>query len=144
MQRLFVGIGSHQGDDQVGWLIVEQLKRRGNIAADFRIISKPLDLLDILDNCEELILVDAADGCENDMVYFWKWPTTDISSPVSRGTHGFGLVEALILADELRLLPTNVIIVGIPVNQFAALQPIQSKTVASIEKFVSTLEATYA
>jgi|688.fasta_scaffold00492_32 hydrogenase maturation protease len=144
MQRLIVGIGSFQGDDQVGWSIVERLKHRGNFVANFKLIAKPLDLLDILDTCVELILIDAASGFDNDEIKFWKWPTTDLLSSISRGTHGYGLVEALRLAEELQLLPSDVTIIGIPVKTCGALQPISSQDLASMEKIVEKLEAVYA
>lgn len=144
MHRLVVGIGSHQGDDQVGWSIVKQLQVRANFTADFKLVAKPLDLLDILEQCEELILIDAAEECDNDDVKFWKWPTTALLLCKSPGTHGFGLVEVLILADEMGLLPKNVTIVGIPMKNCSALQPLQSYPLASIEKIVEKLETAYA
>ena len=48
-QPLIVGLGSHHGDDQAGWLVLEQLQARGYPASHLFRLRKPADLLDVFD-----------------------------------------------------------------------------------------------
>ena len=46
---LIVGLGSHHGDDQAGWLVIDRLQERGYPTSRLVRLRKPADLLDVFD-----------------------------------------------------------------------------------------------
>ena len=46
---LIVGLGSHHGDDQAGWLVLDRLRERGYPATRLARLQHPADLLDVID-----------------------------------------------------------------------------------------------
>jgi len=54
-----IGIGSWNGDDQAAWRLVERLKDRAKTAAEFVAMAEPSRLLDYVDDCHRLILIDS-------------------------------------------------------------------------------------
>ena len=126
--RLIVGIGSAHGEDQVGWLVAEEVRRLlfqvpADPRVDVRIAKSPLDLLNWLDECgnnpfDGLLICDACRGPEGSgSVRRWIWPTDELKHFRFSGTHDFGLAATLTLADQLGRLPPVVAIWGIPIDQ---------------------------
>lgn len=57
-----IGLGSPHGDDQVGWRVIEDL-RRADINAGLLALDRPGPaLLNDLGDCRRVILIDACDG----------------------------------------------------------------------------------
>ena len=54
-----VGVGSPHGDDRVGWRLVEDLAESAGPGVEAVAVAQPLGLLDHLDGCSALIVVDA-------------------------------------------------------------------------------------
>ena len=60
LTTLVVGIGSPYGDDQAGWIIVQQLRNLHNSThSTIRQAAAPANVLDWLDKVERLIICDA-------------------------------------------------------------------------------------
>jgi len=111
-----LGIGSPSGDDQAGWLTVDALAACG-VHAEHELVIEKLDrpgagLVSRLDS-DWVILVDAMQGgappgtirCfEQD-----TWP--DYAQGLS--SHGFGVLDALLLAQALARLPRRLQLYGI-------------------------------
>lgn len=131
---LVAGIGSPHGEDQIGWIAVDSLKRvfdkRLSSEIEFIKLQTPVDLLEYTSeglfndlNREPRIwvLVDAclADGSDNpaSVVYCWKWPELPCESFTKTSTHALGVVDTLTLAQALEILPETVWIYGIQVDQ---------------------------
>jgi hydrogenase maturation protease len=111
---LVIGVGSAHGDDQLGWLVAKDLIRRSPMGYQVRIASTPLELLDWLDECRVLHLVDACEGAGSPgTIYRWDWPCPEIHAGRWSGTHDFNLCGALALAEQLGQLPPQVVIWGI-------------------------------
>ena len=144
MRRLIVGIGSPHGADQIGWSVVEQLQKRRRVLAECRNVVKPVDLLDLLGDFEELIVIDAVQGMSGDLVERWTWPSDQIKDALSSGTHGFGLIQVLELAQELRLLPVCVTIIGVSVENSLSVASLSPTFDDSIAKVIKGVEALYA
>src|SRR5208282_6898835 len=53
-----VGVGSPHGDDRVGWRLVEDLAESAGPGVEAVVVAQPLGLLDYLDGCSALIVVD--------------------------------------------------------------------------------------
>lgn len=114
-----LGIGSPAGDDQAGWLVVDELRARG-LADGAGVSIDKLDrpgagLVALLDKVEYAILVDAMRrGDTPGTIHVFSpfdggVPEADLSS------HGFGVLAALALAQALGSLPSRVEIIGIEV-----------------------------
>lgn len=115
-----LGIGSPAGDDQAGWLTVDALLAGGLRAGDELAILK-LDrpgpsLVNHLQNTDRVILVDAMQtgGRPGRILRFDEenWP----SYSQGLSSHGFGVVDALLLARALGVLPPQLDVYGIEIG----------------------------
>jgi hydrogenase maturation protease len=131
---LVVGIGNpDRGDDGIGPLVVRQLI--GRVSRDVAIIERSGDALALIDDWEgrdAVILVDAVapGGTPGsihriDLLRDVLPPELSLSS-----THGFGVAEAVGLADALDLLPGQVIAYAIEGANFDAGAPISPQVAA--------------
>jgi hydrogenase maturation protease len=117
-KRLFVGIGSPHGDDQVGWLVIDELARQN--AGECRRVQTPVQLLDWLDGVEELVLCDGVRSAQQvGLVESWTWPTPAIRRVRFQGTHDLSLPATLELAETLGRLPPKVHIWGVQIGKAA-------------------------
>jgi hydrogenase maturation protease len=111
---LVVGIGSSHGDDQIGWFVAKELMRRSLNHCQIRIVGNPLEILDWLDECNVLHLVDS---CKGDgppgAIYRWDWPCEEIEVGRWSGTHDFNLAGVLALAEQLDQLPKRIVVWGV-------------------------------
>jgi hydrogenase maturation protease len=138
VDTLFVGIGSDHGDDRVGWLVTDELKRRETRRVILRHAKAPLDLLDWLEGIRCLAVCDACVGsgpigswCR------WKWPHHDIPFVSATGSHGLGLQDALQLAARLEILPRDVQLWGIEIAGDQPSDQLTPEVAASIDPVAS-------
>ena len=120
-----LGVGSPAGDDQAGWLAVDALQGTGLDACK---LDRPgANLVSLLNGVDHVILIDAMQGGgapgqvrrfeRND----WRGYGQGLSS------HGFGVVDALSLAEALGCLPERLELYGI---EIASVQPGETAGVA--------------
>lgn len=119
-----VGLGSHHGDDQAGWLVIDELAKLGYPRSWLRKIAHPAELLDDLSSSEALIICDACqDEGVGGIIHHWQWPADSFVNPRARGTHDLPLFQTLELARQLAQCP-NVVeiwaIAGIDWSQVAS------------------------
>lgn len=113
-----LGIGSPHGDDQAAWRLVERLRNRKERNASMASLSDASQLLDFLDHCDRLIIVDAcAGGGSPGTITRLEWPDARIEAWHSHSTHGMSVAYALQLAEKLGLLPLKVVLFGIELSQ---------------------------
>jgi hydrogenase maturation protease len=139
--RLAVGIGSHHGDDQVGWRVAEELARHGPAEVSVRLARAPADLLDWLP-ADSLILCD---GCRGSgpvgCVRGWSWPDAPPSDGLRwSGTHQFGLGEVLLLADRMGLLPSRIAIWTVEVDSVVPGAPLSAQVAAAVPVVVAAMQ----
>jgi len=112
-RTLIAGLGSPHGDDEIGWLVVDELRRLEpgwNIAR----LATPAELLDRLEDVNRLIVCDACQGSGPvGSFHAWRWPSPELMLAHFAGTHDLGLVAALELAQVLGRLPPEVWVWGI-------------------------------
>ncbi len=124
MQRsLVVGLGSHHGDDQVGWRVAERLAELGDVDCQVKLGRTPSELLTWLHEgvCDRLVLCDACNGAgAPGSVHRWRWPSDVLALETCRSSHDLSLVEVLALAARLNRLPKYVWIWGV---ELAAVAP---------------------
>jgi hydrogenase maturation protease len=109
-----LGIGSPSGDDQAGWLVADALLAGGLVEVDIEKLDRPgAGLISLLDGAAWVILVDAMQGGGQPgrIRRFDRkdWPT--YSHGLS--SHGFGVLDALSLAQALGSLPPRLDLYGI-------------------------------
>jgi hydrogenase maturation protease len=111
---LIVGVGSPAGDDQAGWKAVELLGPRLPAGARACALREPTHLLDVLEGCERLILIDAVlSGRAPGAVCRLVWPCPEVEALFGASSHGLGLGAVLALADRLGRLPARVVLFGV-------------------------------
>ncbi len=140
LNPLAVGIGSHHADDQVGWLVAEELLREAAPEVAVRLARAPADLLDWLPAASLVI----CDGCRGSgpvgCVRRWSWPDAPPSDGLRwSGTHQLGLAEALRLAESLGLLPPRVAIWTIEVDSVLPGAPLSSRVAAAVPSVVAAM-----
>lgn len=133
---LIAGLGSPQGDDQVGWVAATLLALR---LPAVRVVAlrSPAELLDRLTDVDRLHVIDACRGAGlPGSIVRLDWPTADLESIAFEGTHNLGLEAVLRIGETLALLPPQVTIWGIemadPVANESALSAIASRSVAEL------------
>ncbi len=115
-----VGAGSSHGDDQVGWRLAEGLTGGEAMGLEVAIIAEPLELLDHLDGCAALIVLDACQtGRPPGTVTCLAWPDARLERAEGRSSHGFGLASALALAEAIGRLPSSVLLFTVEVGDCA-------------------------
>jgi hydrogenase maturation protease len=113
---LVIGLGSPHGDDQAGWLVVEQLRQRG--LTDAVAVSDPAAVLDLLAPYRRVILVDACrTGAAPGTFLRLQWPDERIGARSTCSTHGLSIVEVLTLAEHLDRLPEDVVFYGVEIER---------------------------
>jgi hydrogenase maturation protease len=115
-----LGIGSPSGDDQAGWLTVDALLASG-VSADEKIGIEKLDrpganLIPLLDKAPWVILIDAmqSDAQVGRIRRFDRKDWPEYSQGLS--SHGFGVLDALSLAQALGSLPARLDLYGIEIG----------------------------
>ncbi len=115
--KCVIGVGSPHGDDQIGWLIADDLETRGVSELVVHKVSSPLEILDWIDGVEWLGICDACRGeGPAGSWHCWTWPNDRIIQQEFAGTHDIGLTAALELAVRLGRLPATVMIWGVEVG----------------------------
>ena len=144
-RTLVVGVGSDFGDDRLGAVVVERLAAL-TLPSDLRVVRAPIDLLDHLQEVERLHIVDAYRGAGTPGTIVRRdWPAGDFSTTRFSGTHDFGLVAALQLADQLRSLPrrTTIWSVEASADESSATigQPLSPAVAAAAEVLIDRIAA---
>ncbi len=121
--RLLVGIGSPHGDDQAGWLVASEIRRRLADRPEMpvcRLAKAPSDLLDWMDDVAHLIVCDCCESpAQLGELRLWHWPADRLVRTRSSSSHQLGLTDVLDLATNLGRHPSRVEIWSIGGGRFA-------------------------
>ncbi len=101
-----VGLGSHHGDDQAGWLVVSRLKQLGYPSPKLASLLHPAEMFDVIDAEQPLAICDACLG--NDApgsIRCFSWPTDKVVYERASVSHDLSLGDVMELGRELRCLP---------------------------------------
>ena len=115
--RRIIGIGSPFGADQAGWRAIDLLADSGLADCELIKLDRPgSDLLRYFEDAQDVVLIDAVltDQAPGSVV---RLARDDLSLAACRtSSHGFGVAEALQLAERLELLPPHLLLIGIQVG----------------------------
>ena len=141
-RRRIVGIGSHHGDDRAAWQLLEQLRGLDLANVDLLTVDEPSRLLDNLDDCDQLFLIDACrSSALPGTVSRLSWPDERIASLQSRSTHSLGIGEVLQLAEQLGQLPDEVILFGIELVECAPGAMLSAEAQAGVDRAAAQILA---
>lgn len=109
-----LGIGSPSGDDQAGWLTVDALLAAGLDEIDVEKLDRPgANLIPLLDGAAWVILIDAMQ-CGDQPGRIQRFDQKDWPGYChGLSSHGFGVLDALSLAQALGSLPPRLDLYGI-------------------------------
>ena len=134
-----IGVGNAaRGDDAAGLIAARRL---GGIVHE----ADPLALLDIWDDAESVVVIDAVrSGAAPGTIHRF-----DATEPLpaalrsSTSTHAVGLAETIELARALRRLPDRLVVYGIEGERFEAgtvLTPAVSAAIDAVDAAVRTIQ----
>jgi hydrogenase maturation protease len=136
------GFGSPHGDDQAGWRVVTLLGRRSELPAHLVKITEGTQLIDELDGCRRLIVVDACRGVPQvGAITRLQWPDPRVRQYHNHSTHGVGLCNALELAERLERMPPIVEIFGIEIGSYRPLDEISAEVAQAIDELGKIISA---
>lgn len=126
---LLVGLGSHQGNDCVGWCVacavaaaLQKIAAAECRRVSVRLARQPLELLHWCSGRARLVIVDACLPELHGEAHFlpspgawerWRWPDVPALRLRPVTSHDFGLQQTLALASELAMLPAEVEVWGL-------------------------------
>lgn len=140
-----IGIGSPNGDDQAGWLVVDALK--GRLPPDVELIKldRPgTSLIPLLENAGHVILIDAMQGgsVPGTIQHFRNDEWTGYQQGLS--SHGVGVFDALRLAGELNSLPEKIELYGIEIGTAIPADTISETVFTVAENLADTIAGNLA
>lgn len=135
-------LGSPFGDDQFGAWAYQELSRLIDFSGvELIYLDRPgMRLIPLLEGVEQLILVDSVkSGAVPGAVL--RMEGADICRYVARhtSTHGFGLAEAMALAERLGYLPRSVILLGVEAGATDAAAHLSAAVRASLPVLLEAL-----
>jgi len=122
-----IGIGSPFGDDQVGLLLINELRQSEQLHSylsgelELLAVDRPgASLLSLFEGAERVIIIDAVvSGAGLGQLHRWPDSTTLESCDSFLSSHGFGLIQALTLGRQLALLPEQLLVLGVEIDPVA-------------------------
>ena len=109
-----IGIGSPFGADQLGWLALEALEEAAIPDLELIRLDRPgSGLLRYFEGVERVLLIDAVAAASEPGEVKLLNPADLSQSSCLTSSHGFGVAEALALAETLETLPAELWVVGI-------------------------------
>lgn len=152
-RQLFVGIGSSHGDDQAGWVAADRL--RMHFASENQVLVRqaviPADILDWLSGVDHLHLCDACQtGSAPATLHRWEWDLAVHNEPSdadarcvlrSSGSHNWGVVQTLQLAQRLAIAPSRVTLWGIEGRHFEPQDSLSPEIQVSLPSIIGEILA---
>jgi hydrogenase maturation protease len=117
MMRILCCGNRDRGDDAAGILVAEHLHQHGINAEVLE--GDPLAMIESWEATDDVILVDATvGGAPSGSVRVWEIPADSRFSGGGYSTHGFGVAEAIYLAEIMGRLPRRLRVYGIEGKEF--------------------------
>jgi len=144
MNVLIVGFGSYQADDQVGWMVLDQLQELDTIPSGvsfLKINGNAMAWLSQINSDTQLIFVDAVRSEKSAGFIHCMELSADMPLPQSAfSSHGLGLVESLKLAYSLDLLDAPIVFYGVESDEDNPLVSISQSVLEAIPDVLKQIE----
>lgn len=143
---LVAGLGGTCGDDRAGWRVVEQIEAQLPRSVRSRVrlekLASPADLLNVLDPCEQLILIDACQGLGFvGQVRELRWPAHELVPTRHTVGHNLSLTQVLEIASRLGTLPAHCELWCIEGAQFEVEQPLTPTVATAADRLAESIAA---
>jgi len=139
-RTVVAGFGSPHGDDQAGWRLAAMLQHRPDVPARVIAVHEATQLLDALEDCVRLIIVDACQsGGRVGSITRLRWPDARIAEQHHHSSHSVGICGALQLASRLGRMPARVDVFGIEIEDCSPGQDLSPPVREAIVKLESTI-----
>lgn len=146
---LIIGCGNRdRGDDAAGLLVAERLRdltaEADNVTIEF-CSGEATELVELWSTDDEVIVVDAVAGdAPAGTIHRWQDDIPATTRSASASTHGFGLREAIPLAQIMGRLPKLLRIYGIEGRQFEISSAISPEVRSAAEAAAQEIRAEIA
>jgi hydrogenase maturation protease len=137
-----VGIGAmDRGDDAIGVLVADRVRELGAAGVTVVPIASPVELLDVFDQYEVVVVVDAIrSGAEAGTVTVTVVDEAPLPArPGGGGTHGLGVSDAVELARALDRLPARLVVVGIELADATLGAPVTECVHSAVDQVARTV-----
>jgi hydrogenase maturation protease len=142
-EKIVIGIGNDgRGDDAVGLVVARRLLERGLSGVSIRELrGDPTVLLDIWENAETVILIDAVrSGAAPGTLYRLDGESLPLDEKIFRfSTHGTSVAAAVKLGRALGRLPRRLILYGIEGKRFGMGEGVSPKVEGGIDKAIGAI-----
>ena len=138
-----IGCGNrHRQDDAAGVLAAERLRELG-IPAEIQ-TGGAFELVESWNGDADVILIDACvTGSPVGTVHEWKGNPPQVPSGSQFSSHGFGVAEAINLAQILGHLPLRLRVYGIEGREFGIGENVSPEVLNAIEGVAQQIAAEY-
>ncbi|MEJ2620871.1 MAG: hydrogenase maturation protease [Candidatus Thiodiazotropha sp.] len=133
-----IGVGSPFGGDQAGWLAIDHLQSCQFAGCELIKLDRPgSGLLSYLQDVDQVVVIDAliSSGQAGGVKRLEREELAQCQELTS--SHGFGVADALALADQLGELPPRISLLGIHTGEDQNGVPVLDKV--SLERQIQTL-----
>jgi len=141
---LIVGFGAPFGDDQFGWLVIEQLQKALDRQKSVKTICcdrSGIDWIHQYQPAEQLIFIDAvkSDAAPGTLHHKTLTPTAFDTLPATHSSHGISLREGIALATEVVKLPAEIEFYGVELAHCDANKTVSPITIQQVELVTETI-----
>jgi len=142
-QLLVIGVGNRfRGDDAAGLVVAERLKRFCLPNVDVKLLpSGGLGLIDAWQEADSVIIVDAVrgTGVAGGIVRVSQKELGRLPVLGTVSSHGFGVGEAMRMAQALGVLPDRLMIYGIEAKNFGPGSALSPEVAEAVEHLVQLI-----
>lgn len=136
-----LGIGSPAGDDRAGWCVVDALRARLGGRADVALdkLDRPgAGLLAHLEGAAHVVLIDAMrSGAAPGTIR--RVDRADWRNQGGPSSHGFGVFDALALAEALGSLPPALVVYGVEIGAAAPGDDLTPAVRAAVDELAARI-----
>ena len=144
MTTLVVGFGSPHGDDQVGWLVIDELEKNSNgigFLDVFKSKGNGIDWFNEVREHQHIIFVDAVSSGEPvGTIHSFVIGDDEDSRKIKTSSHAIGLIDSISLAKTLNYLNTTVEFFGIEITRDAPLDAVSKVVMQAIPELVKQIK----
>ena len=118
----FIGIGSYQYEDQLGWLVIDELNKKRSRFGDivlFKSKGNGLDWIDVVIGAEQVYFIDAV--VSNEEFGFMHIFSIDSDfdkkkSVLGKTSHSISFIDSVMIAHNIGVLKLPVYFVGVEIG----------------------------